>query len=185
MREGTHHAPSSIAKLREAGRREQARRKRLAKVAPAEVRALERGKAIASPTLRLCAQRATEELAAWLDSLGGPDHVSPQRRSIAENASRISLLIHALVAQWLSGDADPELASRIGTLVGVHRASLVALGLDRVEHEVGDLRTYLATRSNQNASSSAPRKANGADVGPSADTDEIAPEIEAETLADA
>jgi len=77
MRSGTRHTAEARAKIAEAGRREQARRRRLATVTPREVVALERGKAIANPTLRACQTRAIEELAAWLESLGDADVVSP------------------------------------------------------------------------------------------------------------
>ncbi len=151
MLKGTHHDAESKAKLSRAGKRRAERERRLAKVAPAAIRALERGGSIA-PSLRPLARRATEALDAWLEALGGADSVSPQRRSIAEHASLISLLISALAARVLQGDDDPELATRIGTLVGVHRAQLVALGLDRVARDATTLSDYLAR---QNATSEA------------------------------
>lgn len=85
-------SPSRSPKLRESGRREQARRKRIALVSPGEVR-VERSRSIGR-TLRPFARQATEEAAAWIDALGGPDRVSPQRCAITGRPRRRVGLSH-------------------------------------------------------------------------------------------
>ena len=68
-------------------------------------------------------------------------------RTIAENASRLSLFIHAMTASWLAGDTDPELATRVGSLIDKLRQSLVTLGLGQVARDVQTLEVERVRRS--------------------------------------
>jgi hypothetical protein len=79
-----------------------------------------------------------------LAALGGAECVSPQRRVLLDDFVRTGVVLRAALARFVQ-TGDPECASRVGTLVSVRRASLVAIGLDehRVEHDLGE---YLSTK---------------------------------------
>lgn len=128
-------------------RRWNARRRQMAAVAPSELLELEKTGTV-SPSLRPYAAQAIEEADQLAQALGGVENLSPQRLVLIQDATRVGLVMRAMLARFLQGDGDPELASRIGTLVGARRTSLTALGLDRVSKEP-DLAGYIASKAAQ------------------------------------
>jgi hypothetical protein len=104
--------------------------------------------------LRPFLAEATAECADVLEALGGVDRVSPQQRILAEDLARLGVAIRGTLAAYLKSE-DPDLASRLGTLTGARRASLVVLGLERLEHEVPSLEAYLRAKARENRSDEA------------------------------
>jgi hypothetical protein len=116
-------------------------RRKVAKVAPRDLRRLEQSGTVAlalKPLLPLAAEEAYE----LTEALGGLNAVSPQRRVLIEDLVAIGLALRATLALFLQS-SDPELASKVGTLAAARRASLQALGLERVAKEL-DLNAHLA-----------------------------------------
>ena len=124
-------------------RGQQRRRERL-RARPRDLDRL-RSEGLVSPALRPIVSIAEVEAAEIFEGLGGTDRVTPQKRIIIEDLCGVGIALRATLALFLQSN-DPELASRIATLAGARRASLVALGLERLEKEI-DLKTYLAQRS--------------------------------------
>ena len=124
------------------------RRRASLRVVPTDLLALRRGDVKAS--LAPFVAEAHLEAAALIQALGG-DTVSPQRRVVVSDLVRVGVALRGELRRYMRTE-DPDCASRVGTLAGVRRASLVALGLDerRVEH---DLKGYLEA---QRAAQAAP-----------------------------
>ena len=125
------------------------RQKILATVGPRDLTRLEQSGTV-TPALRPLLKIAGEESADLIDALGGPDQVTPQQRALVEDLAAAGIVLRATLMQYVQG-AEGSHAQRIGTLVSVRRASLMALGLDRVANEVQDLSAYMASKDAQNA----------------------------------
>jgi hypothetical protein len=124
-------------------RRYHERRRKVAKVAPRDLRRLEKSGTVVhalKPLLPLAAEEAYE----LTEALGGLDAVSPQRRVLIEDLVAIGLALRATLALFLQ-NGDPELASKVGTLASARRSSLQAVGLERIAKEL-DLASYLAAQ---------------------------------------
>jgi hypothetical protein len=134
------------------------------RVAPSELFELEKSGTV-SDSLRPYAAQAIEEADGFARALGGVDVLSEQRLALIQDTARVGLVMRAVVARFLQGDGDPELASKIGTLASTRRSLLSTLGLDRMEREVPDLRAYLEQH-DQEAQTRA-HEANGDDPGAS------------------
>jgi len=117
-------------------------RRALWRVSPGELVELQKHGTV-SESLKACAVLAQEEALALTDALGGADALSEQRMVLIQDTARLGLVLRAVMARFLQGDGDPELASRVASITGARRASLQALGLDRVSKEL-DLQSYLA-----------------------------------------
>jgi hypothetical protein len=90
-----------------------------------------------APSLRPLADIAATESVDLADALGGADQLSAQQRLIVEDLVSVGIVLRATLARFLQTDGgDPELAARVGTLVGQRRASVALLGLQRVAREV-------------------------------------------------
>ena len=128
-----------------------ARRRAVTAVAPRDLARFGRG--LVTARLRPFLQAAEAECADVLESLGGADHVSAQKRVIAEDLARVGVVLRGTLAQYLRTE-DPELASKVGSLASVRRGLVTVLGLERVSKEL-DLRAYLQQRSAENRSGEA------------------------------
>lgn len=152
-------SPEWRRRVSEGVRRSRDRRRQAARVRPQDLARL-RESGTVPERISGFLESAEVEAEALLEALGGPDAVSPQRRALVEDAARVGLVLRAELARYVQ-TADPDAASRVGSLASARRASLVALGLDRAERTVPDLRTYLAERARE-----APQNgAHGADAG--------------------
>ena len=122
-------------------------RRALWAVSPGELVALQKQGTV-SESLKACAALAQEEALGLVNALGGVEHVSEQRMVLIQDTVRLGLVLRAVMVRFLQGDGDPELASKVGTLASARRASLQALGLERVAKEV-DLPAYLERRASE------------------------------------
>ena len=129
-------------------RRALERRRQAEQVTPSDLAMLERPGASVRPELRPLLEAARAEAESLLDALG-PDP-SPQRRILVEDLVRVGLALRGQAIRYAQ-TGEPEAASRVGSLAAVRRASLQALGLDRVAQQVPDLRTYLEQREARDA----------------------------------
>jgi hypothetical protein len=153
------HTADTRARISHGLKRYYERKRKLAIVTPRDLRLERRGLVAAS--LRPALLAAEAECADVLGALGGADHVSPQRRVIVEDLARVGVALRGTLAAYLRTE-DPELASKVGSLASVRRASLSALGLDRVTREL-DLSEYLKQTAENRAGAT-----NGDDPDPSA-----------------
>src|SRR5258706_5395257 len=148
MLKGTHHTPATRERLRAINKANRARLRARRLIAPSEVLEVERNGTIADKLRPFAIQAAQEPHDVAVD-LGGVDACSAQVRVLLSDLGRLGLVVRVLVARFLQGDGDPELASKIGTLAGQRRSTLQALGLERREQDV-DLRAYLAQQTAPN-----------------------------------
>jgi hypothetical protein len=149
---GARHTPEAIERIRRR-REEQTER---AKVRPRDLDQLRRSGTV-SDALRPLLDAADTENAELLDAIGG-DAASPQRRAILADVVRVGLILRGELARYLqSGEADA--ASRVGTLASTRRASLIAIGLDRVESGDVSLAEYIAQRQTSVSATSEPLSA--------------------------
>ena len=125
-----------------------ARRREMSLVAPSELLELERAGTV-SPSLKPYAAQAIEEADELARALGGVDDLSPQRLVLIQDAARVGLVLRAMVARFMQGEGDPELASKVSTMASTRRSLLTALGLEREAKEL-DLAGYLAAKSAEN-----------------------------------
>jgi hypothetical protein len=116
------------------------RRQAALKVVPSDLARLGRGDVPAS-LAPFVADAGIE--AAALHAALGADAMSPQRSLLIADTVRVGVVLRAELARYLRTQ-DPDAGGRVGTLAGVRRAGLLALGLDEVRVE-RDLATYLAT----------------------------------------
>jgi hypothetical protein len=139
-------------------RRHHRSRRVIRAVLPSEVRRLETGdpKSISASLLFLVPE--VNALALDLgDALGLPAdggaggvvtlEVSPQRKALLQSVLRLEFIERALFALF-ARNADPDVASRIATVVREKRGALVVLGLDRVPVGVPRLDEYLCQHRN-------------------------------------
>jgi len=133
-------------------RRYHARRMALARIAPAELRELERTGSV-SARLRPFVAQAAQEAVDFAEALGGVDQVSPQRMAILRDTARLGALLSALLANAMQRDVlDLDEVAKITSLASARRANLSAIGLERHARDVEpDLRSYLAARSGNGA----------------------------------
>lgn len=119
------------------------RRERL-RVLPSDLTAIERGLPM-RPENRELLSPAVETAERLLEALG--DRVSEQERLLVYDVARLDVLVGALFRRALTAaDGETaELATKIGTLVGQRRASLLAIGL-RERREEKSLDDFLAAR---------------------------------------
>jgi hypothetical protein len=99
--------------------------------------------------LKACAVLAQKEALGLVSALGGVDNISEQRLVLIQDVARLGLVLRAVMARFLQGDGDPELASRVASITSARRSSLVALGLERVAKEL-DLNTYQIQKAAEN-----------------------------------
>ena len=83
------------------------------------------------------------------EALGGVEAVTPQQRILVEDLCAVGIGLRTNLALFVQ-DADPELSSRIATLAGARRQSLLALGLGRFEKAL-DLASLLHQKSAESA----------------------------------
>jgi hypothetical protein len=127
-------------------------RRALWRVSPGEFVELQKSGTI-SESLKRAAVLAQEEGLALISAMGGLENVSEQRLVLIQDTVRLGLVLRAVVARFLQGDGDAELATKVGTLASARRSSLQALGLNRVAKEI-DLTTYLREKASQSATES-------------------------------
>jgi len=78
---------------------------------------------------------AEDEVRAILSALGGAENVSEQERALVEDFARVGVVLRGELARYVAGDS--KAGQVVGTLAGIRRASLVALGLQRRAKELG------------------------------------------------
>lgn len=86
---------------------------------------------------------AEDELRAIIYALGGPDNVTEQERAIAEDFSRVGIVLRAELSRYVGGDRDA--GKIVGQMASIRRQSLVALGLQRRAKELG-LEDYIEAK---------------------------------------
>jgi len=96
-------------------------------VSIADVRRL-RYHGLVADSLKPLATEMGRELGDLLADKG--DAVTAAERLILEDVARVGLLLRSLFAVYLETQ-DPEIASKVSSLAGQRRASLVAVGLER------------------------------------------------------
>jgi hypothetical protein len=133
----------------ESNRRAWERKKALWEASPGELVELQKHGTV-SETLKGCAVLAQKEALGLVSALGGADNVSEQRMVLIQDVARLGLVLRAVVARFLQGDGDPELASRVATITSARRSSLQALGLERISKEL-DLAEYLKRKAAENS----------------------------------
>ena len=143
----------------ESVRRAWEHRRALWRVSPGELVGLQKRGDI-SESLKGYAVLAQEEALSLISALGGLENISEQRLVLIQDTVRLGLVLRAVVARFLQGDGDADLASKVGTLSSARRSSLQALGLERVAKEL-DLGTYLAEKSPPTAAGAQPVAASG------------------------
>jgi hypothetical protein len=126
------------------------KRRRIARIAPAEILELQRSGTL-SASLRPFAAQAIEESLGFLQALGGDEGgVSEQRMALVQDAARAGLVMRALMAKVLQGDdPDGDTISKICSLINARRANLTEIGLDRVSQEM-DVSAYVAKHDAEN-----------------------------------
>lgn len=90
------------------------------------------------------AQTMRERYSALSSDLGGHDHLSYQRKSLASRALWIEAQIEMKEAALARGEEvdTGALTQQINSLLGLYKT----LGLDRVAKDAPDLATYLAAK---------------------------------------
>ena len=108
-----------------------------------------------APSLRPFAERAELEAEELLVAVGGGENTTPQVKVLVHDTSKLGLLLQVLLAKFLrdggEGTRAADMATRIGTLAGVRRANLPAIGLARFERPVPSIVDYMAARAAQKA----------------------------------
>ena len=146
---GDRHREETKRRISRGLRRYYQRRREAALVRPRDLDHLRASGTVAPPLwplLEIAEQEAEELLAA----LGGPDRLTPQRRLIVEDLVAVGIALRAELARYMQAQ-DGDAAARVGTLANSRRASLAALGLERLETEI-DLTTYLEKRGSHQSS---------------------------------
>ena len=69
-----------------------------------------------SERLKGYAVLAQEEALSLISALGGLESISEQRLVLIQDAARLGLVLRAVLARFLQGDGEPELASRVATI---------------------------------------------------------------------
>jgi hypothetical protein len=90
----------------------------------------------------------------YVDELGGEARLTAGQRVHLKRLYRATVALDAAFARVLR-DGDAEAFDRVGSLLADERATLAALGLQRVAREVPSLGEYLATRSSGDGPSGA------------------------------
>ena len=147
MLKGHAQTPETRRRISRGLARYRRRRKILAKTEPRDLARLKNSGTV-TPALRPLLTIASEESGDIINALGGPAQVTPQQRALVEDLAAAGIALRATLMLFLQG-AEGDHAARIGALVSVRRASLVCLGLNRVEHEVQDLRDYMLSHDAQ------------------------------------
>jgi len=144
------------ARERERQRRKRALERAIRMVRPADLDALARD-GTAHASLADVAHAADAEALDLLTALEGPrflengrtnhDHrpLSAQRRAILEDVVRMGLVLRGELRRYAQA-LDGEAGARVGTLAATRARLLGQLGLDRLEPDSIDLRSYLAQR---------------------------------------
>ena len=131
-RKGERLAPETRRKLR--ARKAQLRARR--KVTPKDLRLLRAGQhsAFTHSAVRALLRHGEAEALAFIEALGGPDHISPQRRALVEDSVTLGVLARSLVIYYAQKKTpDANVAGRVAALLTSRRQALVAVGLNRVE----------------------------------------------------
>ena len=151
-------SPEWRARVSAGLRRYYERRRYVAKVVPSDLAAIRTSGQVPAH-LAPFLEAAHVEAEALIEALGGPDALSPQRCALVHDVARVGLVMRAELARYVqSGEGDS--AARVGTLAGQRRATLQALGLDRVTREL-DLESYLRKHAAEKARQAGPDGANG------------------------
>ncbi len=146
MRKDQPHKLETRARLSVLGKADRARRADIARIAPWELtEAIRRGTV---PEHRRAYLSAAAELGlALVNDLGGLDQLSAARLALVKGVERCELPIAMLVVRLAQSDTiDGDLVSKLTSLLNAQRANLLALGLDRVEHDAMTLTQYVAAQ---------------------------------------
>jgi hypothetical protein len=130
-------------------------------LAPRHLRALAKGGTL-HPALAPLVADARAEFCDLITALGGPERVSAQVRALVEDACSVGLVLRSELALFAQS-RDSQHGTRIGTLAATRRASLQAVGLDRVAREVPSLGEYLA-RAEERPTEAPPASEGGGDA---------------------
>jgi hypothetical protein len=118
------------------------RQRETARINLPEVRRYRR-EGLISPSMLPLAKIAEDEVSAIFSALGGAECVSEQERALVEDFARVGVVLRAELSRYLAGERAA--GTRVGTLAGIRRASLVALGLGRRAKEIG-LEDYIEAK---------------------------------------
>lgn len=146
---GHRHTAENRARIARGLKRYNAVRRRLLRVLPGDLTAVEQGLPV-RPDRVEDVRRGQAVALAVLAALGGEEQTTPQERLLLGDVGRLETLLGLLVRRALhAGDADiADLATKVATLVTARARLLGMLGLSerRVER---DLAEYLRERSTQ------------------------------------
>jgi len=138
-------SPEWLERVRAGTLRGLARRRERLRLRARDLALLRTGQLPVAPAMLPHLEAAEAELYGFLEALGGPDVVSPQRRTICEDVARLGVALRSELQRYAE-TRDPECASRLSGLVTARRSGLQAAGLERVARDVPDLATYLRDR---------------------------------------
>jgi hypothetical protein len=150
-----------------AGKQNREKQCRNARVSLPDVRRL-RYFGLVSDSLKPLALQAELELGELLTDKG--EGVTAAERTILEDCARLGLILRAEFARYLQSQ-DPVAAARVTALAGQRRASLQAVGLERVAKEI-DLAEYLKRKAAEKASETSTGASPGALNGTNSDEDD-------------
>ena len=86
---------------------------------------------------------AEDEVRAIFQALGGEEAISEQERALVEDFARVGVVMRGELSRYLAGDHDA--GKVVGIMPATRRSSLVALGLQRREKELG-LEDYIEAK---------------------------------------
>ncbi len=123
------------------------RRREAHSIALSDVRRYRREGLVSASMLPLT-KMAEDEAKALFQALGGEDNVSEQERALVEDFARVGVVMRGELSRYLTGDRDA--GKVVGIMAATRRSSLVALGLQRREKELG-LEDYIEAKAESRA----------------------------------
>ncbi len=152
------------------------KRKRRSRVRPRDYDLLRRDGEV-SEAIKPLLPIAEAEALDLAESMGGLDGLSAQEGLIIKDTARLGLLVTAMFSLFATSPS-PDIATRLGTLLGQRRNHLVSLGLGRRAKpvptlaELGMVEVVQRPEYNPDAAQAAPERVIGAKSDPKPSTGE-------------
>src|SRR5262245_57149229 len=132
---GGTHTSAVRAKLRAINKHNAAMRRDRNRIAPSELRQVERT-GTGSPKLAPYERQAADGAFDLSNALGGYDALSVQQRLLVADFARTELVQAVVVAMFRQTGGDPELVPKLTALMSQRRATLQLLGINHLEREL-------------------------------------------------